>query len=175
MKSYLEIKVPLEVNEYWLKELKESLSDVGVHWQNGFYHITVAFIVNTIDKDIVTSIIDDHLVNQRFSYILTLDCIDAFTIKGGQTHIIHMASSQIPIELSDWISSIRKDLTFSGVDIEPDFKFHVTLGRVPASNLRLDELRNRISSFDSIPITIETNCLEYREFRGNSIKKWDFS
>lgn len=175
MKTYFEIKVPIDGNADWMKEIKQSLSDIDVHWQNGFYHITAAFISNTVEYSKVVSIIDKHLVKQQSIFSISLDNIDAFTIKDGHIHIIHLASSYIPSGLSIWIDNLRSDLLANSIDIEPDFKLHVTLARVPTSGIGLEELRRRITMPDSVLINFKTTCFEYREFRGDSIKKWDFS
>ena len=46
MKNYLEFKIPVQRNAQWYKELCEAMQEVRipVRWQNGFYHITVAFL-----------------------------------------------------------------------------------------------------------------------------------
>ena len=47
MKTYLEIKVPISYNAPWFSELRKALKDMPVHWQNGYYHITMAFLDET--------------------------------------------------------------------------------------------------------------------------------
>ena len=46
MKNYLEFKIPVQRNAQWYKDLYEAMQEVRipVRWQNGFYHITVAFV-----------------------------------------------------------------------------------------------------------------------------------
>lgn len=174
MKSYFEIKIPLDVNSEWLKGLKETLSDIDVRWQNGFQHITAVFIVNTPDKPLVSSIIDRHLINQKCLFELSFDQLDAFTIKDGHTHIIHLSSTETQTEFYLWLDGLRSELSSSGVEIEPDFKLHVTLGRVPSSSIGLDDLKSRVTCYKIPLLRFNTKCFEYREFRGETIKKWDF-
>ena len=46
MKNYLELNIPFQRNAQWYRELSDAMQDerIPVRWQNGFYHITVAFI-----------------------------------------------------------------------------------------------------------------------------------
>ena len=44
MKSYLEIKVPIENNAPWFEELRNKicLHGINVRWQNAYYHTEVS-------------------------------------------------------------------------------------------------------------------------------------
>ena len=51
MKTYLEIKVPIQYDVAWFAELRKALNGIPVKWQKGFFHITMVFIDETVLKD----------------------------------------------------------------------------------------------------------------------------
>ena len=174
MKSYFEIIVPLDVNADWLKGLREDLSDVGMRWQNGFFHITVAFIKSSDNIDLITSIINNHLLTFQNVFRIKLNKLDAFPISNGRTYITHLCATEIPIEFSRWIKDLRNKLEDLNIDLEPDFKLHVTIGRISSEVIDLETLQYRLNKHEAPNIDLETKHFEYREFRGVTIKKWDF-
>ena len=59
MKTYLELKVPIQYDSTWFAELRKALNDISVKWQKGFFHITMVFIDET-PKDVnLISIVDE--------------------------------------------------------------------------------------------------------------------
>ena len=50
MQTYLQIKVPINFNDSWFIELRNTIGDIPVDWQKRYYHITMAFIDETADK-----------------------------------------------------------------------------------------------------------------------------
>ena len=94
MKNYLELKIPVQRNAQWYRELCDAMQEerIPVRWQNGFYHITVAFLHN-----------DNHVMELRdaFSQILsgrqapsiTLDKLEAFATQSGKEIVINLAPS----------------------------------------------------------------------------------
>ena len=55
MKNYIELKIPVQRNAQWYRELCDAMQEehIPVRWQNGFYHITVAFVHDDIHVDII--------------------------------------------------------------------------------------------------------------------------
>ena len=47
MKTYLEIKVPINYDDPWFKELRSHFAGFPVRWQKDFYHITLVFVNDT--------------------------------------------------------------------------------------------------------------------------------
>ena len=68
MKTYLEIQVPLDYDHPWLAELRAACSHIPVRWQNGFFHITMAFIDDT-PKDIDIQNIINYLTNKEINIL----------------------------------------------------------------------------------------------------------
>ena len=48
MKTYLEIKVPINYDDPWFKELRNHFAGIPVRWQKDFYHITLVFVNDTL-------------------------------------------------------------------------------------------------------------------------------
>ena len=87
MKSYLEIKVPISYNALWFAELRKALKDMPVHWQNGYYHITMAFLGDTRNLPEVEAIVHSYLDNAN-AVSMTFKKLDEFTTNNGMK-IVH--------------------------------------------------------------------------------------
>ena len=81
-KSYLEIKVPISFDAPWFRELRGALKDIPVHWQNDYYHITMAFIDNTQHLSDVEAIMHKYLDNAH-PVTLTFNTLDVFITNTG--------------------------------------------------------------------------------------------
>ncbi len=132
MKTYLELQVPLSPDAPWLQELRQTLRTIPVKWQQGFYHITLAFIDDTPVGVDLCSIFQKHL--QDFpAPVMTFDRLDFFTANsGGQ--VIYLTATHIPQSFLELTEAIRKDLRDAGCVMLSDFRLHVTLGRVRECN-----------------------------------------
>ena len=75
MKSYLEIKVPISFDAPWFCELRTALKDIPVYWQNGYYHITMAFLDETRNLPEVEAIMHKYLDNAN-AVSITFDKLD---------------------------------------------------------------------------------------------------
>ena len=83
MKNYLEFKIPVQRNAQWYKDLYEAMQEVRipVRWQNGFYHITVAFLHDDLHvKELREAFA--RILSGKKAPSITLDKLEAF-----QTHI----------------------------------------------------------------------------------------
>ena len=173
MKNYLELKIPVQRNAQWYRELCDALQDerIPVRWQNGFYHITVAFIH---DDNHVKELRDTfaQFLSDRPSPSITLDKLEAFATQSGKEIVINLAPSRPSNELLALIDKIRIAAINSGSQISKDFFIHITLGRIDAQDATLDEVNEVISSVDFEPFTVSIREAEYRYFRGATINRW---
>ena len=87
MKTYLEIKVPISYDAFWFSELRKALKDVPVHWQNDYYHITMAFLDDTRNLPEVKAIMRSYLDNAN-AVSMTFNTLDVFTTNNGMK-IVH--------------------------------------------------------------------------------------
>ena len=167
MKSYLEIKVPISFDAPWFYELRNALKDIPVHWQNGYYHITMAFLDETKNLPNVEAIMHTNLDNAN-AVSITFDKLDVFSTWSGLL-IVHLSATHIPEAFQSLVNEIRKELTLTGSKIQSDFRLHVTLGRISEPKADVDDIGFLIDEVDFPPLTLTLNEVEYREFRGKSI------
>lgn len=172
MQTYLELKVPLVDKAEWMTCLKDRLSCVPVKWQNGYYHITLAFIDETPDGIDLVPIISKHLRTDVLPE-LTFDTIDAFTANKAGMHIVNLTVSTVPEEFQKLVANIRQDLKLNGCVMESDFRLHVTLGRLDAANVDISELQGVLRKVPIPKFRLKLTTFEYRKFRGESIKVWN--
>jgi len=164
MKTYLELQVPLPPDARWLQELRQALRTIPVRWQQGFYHITMAFIDDTPMGVDLCPIFEKHLGNYP-APVMTFDWLNFFTtFSGGQ--IIYLTASAIPQSFLDLTEAIRQDLRDAGCVMQSDFRLHVTLGRVRERDERLKEL---IETVQVPPFTLKLTDIDYREYRGKTL------
>jgi len=173
MKTYLEIKVPINYDDPWFEELRSHFAGIPVRWQKGFYHITLVF-VNDTPKDIdLCPLLKKHLVTTQ-ALGLTFDQLDIFAVSSGM-HIIHLTATDVPDTFLALIESIRDDMKAAGCVILSDFMLHVTLGRLKDFNIQLPELRSMAKSFSMPPLSMVLTDVDYREFRGKTIYETQLS
>ena len=173
IQSYLEIKTPISTNARWMDELHGLLHNIPVRWQNGYYHITIAFLDKMDEEKRAEAkrLIDGVLAGTK-AQRLTIDKVSAFTTKDSSTHIVHAASSCPDENLMELINEIRQRLTNGSFQIEPDFKLHITLGKVSGDKITLAELHQKLATLTMPAFTLNLTKLEYRCLRASSIKKW---
>ena len=144
MKSYLEIQLPIGKDAAWFEDLWKKFSGIPVKWQDGFYHITLAFLNETPEDVDLRPILQKHL-NEAYAPTLTFDKLDVFTTASGM-FIIYLTSTCVPESFCELVGAIRKDLKAAGCRIQSDFMLHVTLGRVRDENVTtLKQLINRFT------------------------------
>ena len=168
MQSYLEIRVPLRMNAGWFTELKDVLWDVPVKWQNGFHHITIAFLDETPVGVDLRPMLEKHL--KGFSApMLTFDKVDVFGKRSGGG-VIYLAASNVPESFLTLTKRIREDMEKMGCVIESEFKLHVTLGRVGReAKIGLGGLKRIVEAVEVPAFTLTLTDVDYREFRGRTI------
>ena len=173
MKNYIELKIPVQRNAQWYRELCDAMQEerIPVRWQNGFYHITVAFIHNDSHVDILGEAFS-RILSGRKAPSITLDKIEAFQTQNGKEIIINIAPSHPSDELLTLINEMRTAAINSGSQISKDFFIHITLGRIDAQDATLDEVKDVLSTIDFEPFTVSIREAEYRYFRGATINQW---
>ena len=107
------------------------------------------------------------------SKIITIDKLDAFTTGDGASHIIYLTSSQVPSQILTLAEDARTlaDSMNANYDKRP-FKPHVTLGRVPADKVSLEQLQSVLHRIEQPVFRCVLNEVEHRYFKGDIIKTW---
>ena len=86
-KSYLQFHVPLDRRAGWYRALKAALGGVrGTRWQDGHFHVTVAFINDGVDvagAGKLAEVMDGELAGMA-APVLSFDTLEAFTTQGGE-------------------------------------------------------------------------------------------
>ena len=169
MKTYLEIKVPISYSAPWFTELRNTLKDMTVLWQKGYYHITIAFIDDTQHLPNIEAIMHKYL-DHAHPVNITFDKLDVFTAGNGM-QIVHLGTNNIPEGFQKMVEDMRHDISCTGPNIQSDFKLHVTLGRINEPKADIEDVGFQIDEIDFTPFTLTLNEVEYRVFRGRSIYK----
>lgn len=167
MKTYLEIKVPISYDASWFAELRKAIKDIPVHWQNGYYHITMAFLDETRNLPEVEAIMHKYLDNAK-AVSITFDKLDVFSTWSSLL-IVHLKATRIPEAFQSLVKDIRNEIVLTNSIIQSDFRLHVTLGRISNPVADIKDIGFLIDEIDFSPLTLTLNEVEYREFRGKSI------
>ena len=168
MKTYLEIKVPISYNAPWFSELRKALKDMPVHWQNGYYHITMAFLDETRNIPEIEAIMHSYLDNAN-AVSITFNKLDVFTTNSGMK-IVQLTTDSIPDDFQKLVNNIRNDISGNtSTSILSDFRLHVTLGRISMPEADINDVGFLIDEIDFSPFTLTLNEVEYRVFRGRSL------
>ena len=165
MQTYLEIQVPLRTDARWFERLRTQLDSFPVRWQQGFHHITIAFIEHTPEQADICRILDKYFKHLP-AINITFDKIDVFTA-GRETQIIHLTSTQVPQSFISLTDSIRRDLVSVGCKLQSGFKLHVTLGRVKSPDINQKTILKQINDVAMPKISLSLTDVDYREYRGS--------
>lgn len=167
MRTYLEIKVPISFDVPWFYELRKVLADIPVHWQTGYYHITMVFLDETPKNMDLQPYLEKYLATLA-APTLSFDKLDVFTASSGM-HIINLTATVVPEDFLSAIEHIRKELKTVGARIESSFRLHVTLGRIIDTNLNLPIIHTLIDKVPLPVFSLNLTDVEYREFRGRTL------
>ena len=167
MKTYLEISVPIKYDDLWFKKLRTAFRGIPVKWQEGYYHITMAFCDET-PKDVdLCPILEKHLSDCK-APVLTFDKLDAFAATSGM-YIVNLGVTDIPTEFVSLVEDIRTDLEAAGCVMQSDFMLHVTLGRIKDTRLELRTIQELVHSIPQPFLSLQLKGVDYRIFRGLTI------
>ena len=158
MKSYLEVQVPIQKNASWFNELRMALSGIPVRWQDGFYHITMAFLNETPANVDLRPLLEKHL-DRAFAPTLIFDKLDVFTTASGM-FILYLTTTHVPESFREQVDAIRDDMKTVGCRIQSDFMLHVTLGRVRKDIVDLTSLKQLIDGVIVPPFTLSLTDLQ---------------
>jgi len=161
--TYIEIEVPVRKSAGWLGELMQAMEEgfVPVRWQNGNYHITLAFLKKVPSIEEVIAIMNRHLASFEAPE-LTFDKLDAFGKRSGGG-VVFLTCSEVPESFLRMVDALRQDLEAAGCVIEADFKLHVTLGRVDKDvHVEADLLRELTESVDVPAFSLRLNVCNYK-------------
>jgi len=70
------------------------------------------------------------------------------------------------------IEFLRGEAKSIGANIDPDFRLHISLGRIDAHAYIIEQVQNIIEKIKVPDFAIDINEAEYRYFRGDSIQRW---
>lgn len=142
--SYLQFHIPLNLKSQWYRNLTAAIGGIrGIKWQQGFFHITAAFINNKIDvveAEKVADLLGEEL-GDITTPVITFDTLDAFITQGCGMYVIYLTASLVPDEWSTLIEKLRSKLIVNGYQLGP-YQMHITLARIPAQSTTLESLRN---------------------------------
>jgi len=172
-RNYLELKIPISQNAEWLTNLCDAMAKEGIYvkWQNGWYHITVMFIYDNKHVKELQSAFDKILDNHEVP-VMCLGELGVFTTRGGQQHVVYLTSSKPSMEVMSLIECLRGEAKSIGANIDPDFRLHISLGRIDAHAYIIEQVQNIIEKIKVPDFAIDINEAEYRYFRGDSIQRW---
>lgn len=166
-KSYLQFHVPLDRRAGWYRAVKAALGGVrGTRWQEGHFHVTVAFINDEVDMagaGKLAEVMGGELAGMA-APVLTFDTLEAFTTQGGGMHIVYLTASRVPDEWAAFVDRMRARLIGLGYHLGP-FQLHVTLARVPAGSIDLDALRRNLGRVAAPRISLTLTKADYRFYR----------
>ena len=145
MANFFEIKIPVRKDEgwnEWAKEMRSKIKAAGIPVRWQMFHYHMTLLF--LDDD---------------------NCIDS--------HIIYLTSSQVPSQILTLAEDARTlaDSMNANYDKRP-FKPHVTLGRVPADKVSLEQLQSVLHRIEQPVFRCVLNEVEHRYFKGDIIKTW---
>ena len=175
MKSYLEVKVPIEMDTPWFQELRKKMDEhhISVRWQNGFHHITVAFIYEGPTIDRLESVFGECLEG-RIAPCLTFDKVDVFSISSGR-FIIYLTAEHPSDEFMTLVNDIRNAVKMIGCVFDDNYRLHVTLGRVYDESIEMEQMNDITSSIAVPSFTLQLPEVRYMEYRFKEIATWTMS
>ena len=172
MKSYLEVKVPIEVNAPWFEELRKKMDEhhISVRWQNGFHHITVVFI-NEEPAAISLECVLGECLEGRVTPSLTFDKVDVFSISPCR-YIVYLTAEHPSNGFMALVKDVRDAVRMTGCNFDNNFRLHVTLGRVYDENIGIEQLRDITNSIAVPSFTLRLPEVRYMEYRFKERASW---
>ncbi len=169
MKQYLAMQVLLKEDAQWLQALKDGckVKGVKVRWQHGHHHITGVFVHHIPEEANWYRALYRGLA-WKMGPMLEFDKLDVFTTSGGQ-HIIYLTASKPSEQLLAIVNTLRSELEAEGCEISHDFKLHVTLGRVDAGEIGLEELKAIVGGVELTAFSYQLEKAEFLEYKTNRV------
>ena len=102
---------------------------------------------------------------------MTIDKLDAFA---ATKHVIYLTSAQPSQELTSLIDELRAEAIRLQANIRPDFRLHITLGRVKPTAATIEQVQSLTSSIEvpAFDVRICEAEYQYLDHSMPSIGKW---
>lgn len=172
MQNYLEIKIPIRYEAEWFKALRQEAEErhIPVRWQHRYYHITVIFSYDDKKKEELKESFS-RVIATHEAFTMTLDKIDAFA---ASKHVIYLTASLPSLELNNLIDELRAEANQMHANIRPDFRLHITLGKVDSAAATIEQVQDLTGSIDVPAFNVRITELEYQYLDHSmpSIGKW---
>ena len=164
------MEVPVRQDAKWLTELRNKMAERGINvkWQKGHFHITLVFIYK-IPEDANWMAPLFNCLEYKAAPRLTFDKVDAFASKMSGEHIIHLTSSNPSAEFTDVVNRTRAAIDELGCEYAPEFKLHVTLGRVDSKQIGIEELKQIVSEVNIPSFTLQLFNFRFLEFKTHQV------
>lgn len=172
MKSYLEVKVPVDTDAPWFQELRNKMDEyhISVRWQNGFHHITVVF-VNEEPAAVSLEGVVGECLEGRMAPSLTFDKVDVFAITTGR-YIVYLTAEYPSDKFMALVNDVRDAVKMTGCNFDDNFRLHVTLGRVFDESIGIEQLSNITNSITVPSFTLQLPEVRYMEYRFKELAAW---
>lgn len=167
--NYLELKVPVDYEVRWFKDLRAAAKQVS--WKKNNYHITVAFFKDDTHEGKLKQIFD-QMMHGLAAPELTFDKIDVFQTRDGKEFIVNLTATQPSADFNAFVGKLREAALKTGAKMEPDFRLHVTLGRIAAENAPIEDFQEIVNSIKVPPFTLTLNEAEYRYRPNPKLVHW---
>ena len=148
--DYFAIEVPLYGDANWFLQLKNILKDVPVNWQKDVYHITLAAIHDGVDFASGYIIMIQRQLEHYHAQSLTFDQLGVFETKKGEL-VICLKASQSDENFMELVNMVHEQVSKCTKNwdrcqvIQSKFRLHVTLGRIEAGKISLEEVQRLVS------------------------------
>lgn len=173
--NYLRLNVPVRRDAEWFVELRAEVErECGkerVRWQQGSYHITVAFFKDSQHVEELTNVFDG-IMHGSVAPELTFDEVNTFVTRDGKEIIVNLTASKPTAEFDAFIDRLRDAAEETGVEMEPDFRLHVTLGRIATEMVAIEDATEVAESIEVPPFELTLHEAEYRYRPNPQISFW---
>lgn len=175
MEYYLELEVGLRADCGWYNNLKKKLRPYQVdYWEKKCFHITMAFINNmsNTDEDRLIKAIGT-LLDGRKACNEDFGQVDTFLTRRGDMYIIYLKPKVVSENLNSLVDSVRKCCIDNKIAIEPDFRCHITLGKINVNKVTLKKLQELIKTIQVPDFNLKLNKVNLiRRNDHKLIKNW---
>lgn len=175
MQTYIAIDVPLRNNAKWRTRLRSTLGTHfnDIQWRDSHPHLTLAFMKESPSEKEVLDIVSSYLKQTKAKApTIAFDKLDVFLTYSGDRYIVNLTTTHIPKSFLTLTNDIRSSLKKHGAVLTTDFRFHVTLCEIQDVTIDINTIKECLESVMLPPFSLSLTHLEYRYFRGETIKEW---
>ena len=146
MQTYVSANIPLNTRTLWYKELSDVCRRQFHTKMNGHLHITLAFIEDTNDANLVAEALGKVLEGREMP-ALNFDKLDVFTGQHKKKQIIHLTCSNPPEEFMRIVRDVRVTIENTGHRLNTGFKLHMTLAEINP-DIKIETVRDALRGID---------------------------